>query len=243
MVSTRIGCLARVWWHWPADLVLALACVFVGVALEVLRPFGLKWEDAASLTGALVGAAAVLLGNSINRANERARGVEAHAERVNSMKAMIVAELVDVACGLLDAKRLIDRYWVSYLHGDTRREVFDTQQFRVRELPFTTSLGSELLHLGQVEVDAIATLRANLTIASESIAEFKMKACDASDIRLVSEALGQTMLNLADAFERIAPERKIRPRSCSDAIPVAVVLKRASAPPSDPRVQQQLGIA
>ena len=243
MVSTRIRFPVGVWRHWPADLLLALACVFVGVTLEVLRPFGLKGEDAASLTGALVGAAAVLLGNSINRANERARGVEAHAERVSSMKAMIVAELVDVACGLLDAKRMIDAYWVSYLHGDTRREVLDTQQFRVRELPFTTSLGSELLHLGQAEVDAIATLRGNLTIASESIAEFKAKPCGVSDIRFVSEALQQTMLNLADAFERIAPERRMQlPGSC-DAVPVAVVLKRASVPPSDPRVQQQLGTA
>jgi hypothetical protein len=64
-----------------ADLLLFIALVVFGVWCVASRPWGLDAPSAASLAGALFGGAAVLLGNWINRANERHRAVVDRAAR------------------------------------------------------------------------------------------------------------------------------------------------------------------
>jgi hypothetical protein len=62
----------------------------------------------ATLVGALFGGAAILLGNWINRYNERRRAVTNLEQRRANLKAFIAAELVDVFAGLLGTKELLD---------------------------------------------------------------------------------------------------------------------------------------
>lgn len=60
------------------------------------------------LAGALFGGAGLLLGNWINRFNDRLKASKEQTAEVGKLKAMIAAELIDMACGLISAKQLID---------------------------------------------------------------------------------------------------------------------------------------
>ncbi len=60
----------------------------------------------ATLVGALLGIAAVLLGNWLNRTNERRRVQWELDDRQLKLKALIAAELIDVVIGLMGAKEL-----------------------------------------------------------------------------------------------------------------------------------------
>jgi hypothetical protein len=92
------------------DLVLFAALVAFGWYVLACRPWGIGHDQAAAagLAGALFGGAALLLGNWINRANDRFKAVQEQAGQVEKLKTMIAAELVDVACGLMSAKQLVD---------------------------------------------------------------------------------------------------------------------------------------
>lgn len=103
------------------DLVLFAALVMFGWFLLACRPWGIGHDqaEAASLAGALFGGAALLLGNWINRANDRFKAAQEEAGQVEKLKTMIASELVNVGCGLMSAKQLVDaavisaRWWPS----------------------------------------------------------------------------------------------------------------------------------
>ncbi|MDE1894280.1 MAG: hypothetical protein KGM46_11545 [Pseudomonadota bacterium] len=79
------------------EVAVFIFAVAIGLVLAVCRPWGLDQAAAATLAGALFGGAAVVLGNGLNRWEDWRK----RKNRVKSLKTLIAAELVDVACGLL----------------------------------------------------------------------------------------------------------------------------------------------
>ncbi|SDD17294.1 hypothetical protein SAMN05216345_106307 [Cupriavidus sp. YR651] len=219
------------------DLVLFGALIMSGLAVVVCRPWGIDPAAAASLAGALFGAAALLLGNWINRVNEKFKAEKKLADQIDKLKTLIASELVDVAIGLMSAKQLVDAAIVSLQAGGPVTQTLDISPYRPRQMLFTDTMGVELLSLDEATIDALAILRSNLALTRQSMEEI---AADANFGLLkatsLSNALGHDMRVLSDAFTHIAPHRRL---ILEDAEPelVTEILRRAAQPPVDP-VQQ-----
>ena len=199
-----------------ADLVICALLAFG--AFLLFRGYDMKSSEGAAiatLVGAMFGGAALLLGNWINRWNERQIARKDLGARVLKLKALIAAELVNVAAGHIGAKNtmaaavtqvalLKERGGSLPHHEDLTRDV-------PRPMPFTDNLGSELLILEQRDIDILATLRSNLTITKMNMDEVT------AGRQLFGYLTAQQLLNgirhnleiLSEAFERFAPERKL----------------------------------
>lgn len=218
------------------DLVLFLALVAFGWYVLAFRPWGIGHDQAAAagLAGALFGGAALLLGNWINRFSDRLKAAQEQADQVEKLKAMIAAELVDVACGLMSAKQLVDAAIISARAGGQVSGALDMSLYRPRQMPFTDSLGTKLLAFEKGAIDAIATLRSNLAVTRQGMDEVTASArfglLKASSL---SNGLGHDMTVLAEVFTHIAPTHKLL---IGDAEPelVTEILKRTAKPPADP---------
>lgn len=218
------------------DLVLFAALVAFGWYVLACRPWGIGHDQAAAagLAGALFGGAALLLGNWINRANDRFKAAQEQAGQIEKLKTMIAAELVDVACGLMSAKQLVDAAIINARAGGQVSEALDMSPYRPRQMPFTDSLGTKLLVFEKGAIDAIATLRSNLAATRQGMDEVTAGArFDLLKATSLSNGLGHDMTVLAEVFTHIAPTRKLL---IADAEPelVTEILKRAAEPPAEP---------
>jgi hypothetical protein len=192
---------------------LWLCFVLAGFGLFVMqRQFStLDAAAVATLAGALFGGAAVLLGNWINRYNQRHGASEDLEQRRAIIKTLIAAELVNVAAGLIGAKYVMDAALTTWNVGGLVHSQPDLSREMPRNMPFTDGLGAELLILEQPAIDALATLRSNL-----SITRLQMEAVTAGrehfgllKITALANGLAHDMSVLADAFAHIAPARQL----------------------------------
>jgi hypothetical protein len=196
----------------------------IDLVLFVLLTAGASWLmywqnnrlDAAAvstLTGALFGGAAVLLGNWINRANEWRRAAEELDERRAKLKMLIAAELVNVAAGYLSTKRLIDSALESlYSTGGSLPDHAILTQYIPRVMPLTNGLGIELLTLEKTAIDALVTFQSNLTITRMRMEEAASGEVHLRLLRLggIAAGLAHDMGILAECFDHIAPTRKLK---------------------------------
>ncbi|QFY44520.1 hypothetical protein F6R98_19370 [Candidatus Methylospira mobilis] len=212
------------------DWVLFVVLTGFGLYVVACRPWGFDLGAAAGLAGALFGGAALLLGNWINRANERFKAEQEQAGQVEKLKTLIAAELVDVACGLMDAKRLVDAAIHSRRADGSVADTLDMSPYRPRQMPFTDSLGTKLLAVEKEAIDAIATLRSNLAVTRQSMDEITAgTSFGLLKATLMSNGLGHDMTILAEAFSHIAPNRKLRLQNAEPEL-VTEILKRAANP-------------
>ena len=214
------------------DPVLLVALIASGIWFVAFHPWGLDPSAAASLAGALFGGAAVLLGNWINRANSRYQIFREMEDRRVKLKALIGAELVNVAVGLTVAKKLMDAAIVSAMAQGPVPTQFDMTPYQPRAMPFTDSLGTELLFLEHQAIDALTTLRSNLAITQQEMDEITagtpfglLKATT------LSHGLGHDMGILAETLEHIAPARKLTFPGKEPEL-ATTILKRAAQPQS-----------
>lgn len=216
-----------------SDLALAALLVVLGLGLIKWQSHPLDAAAVATLVGALFGGAALLLGNWISRTNEKRRAAEAMAERRTKLKALIAAELVNVAAGLIGAKRLVDAALVTLQAGGPMDEQLDMSPYYPRDMPLTDRLGVELLILEQPAIDSLATLRSNLAITKMSMDEITRGArFGLLRITALSNGLGHDMGVLADAFEHVAPTRKLAlPDQPAELATVILRGMSAAAPP------------
>ena len=213
------------------DLLLFVLLIVAGWYVVACRPWGVDQAAAAGLAGALFGGAALLLGNWINRANDRFKAAQEQAGQIEKLKILIAAELVDVACGLMSAKQLVDAAIISLRAGGPVSETLDMSLYRPRLMPFTDSLGPKLLALEKGAIDAITTLRSNLAVTRQSMDEVTAGArFGLLKATSLSDGLGHDMTILAEVFTHIAPTRKLLPLGAKPEL-VTEVLNRAAQPP------------
>jgi hypothetical protein len=216
-----------------SDPVLLVALIACGIWFVAYRPWGLDPSAGASLAGALFGGAAVLLGNWINRATSRHRTIRETEDRRIKLKTLIAAELVGVAVGLIGAKKLMDAAIISSMAQGSVATKLDMDRYRPRAMPFTESLGTELLLLEHQAIDALTTLRSNLAITQHEMDEITAGATfGLLKATTLSNGLGHDMTVLAETLERIAPTRKLRLTGKEPELAINI-LKRAAQPPKD----------
>ena len=78
-------------------------------------------------------------------------------------------------------------------------------------MPFTESLGTELLLLGQQDIDVLATLRSNLArtaLSMQEITEGKQRL-NLLSLGRIEASIRYDLDILAQTFDQIAPERQL----------------------------------
>jgi len=190
----------------PVLVLVAAAALLFGFG----RHHGLSDEVIGGLVGSLTGAAAILSGVLFDRQQRRADELEATEARRHKIKALIAAELVNVASGLIGAKDFMDSAAQATRSGSSA-PTGDLLRHLPRPMPFTANLGVELLVLSQREIDVLATLRANLTISEASMRdeidnrqEFGWLVC-----KRICNGIRHDIGVLAEAFSEFAPTRKL----------------------------------
>jgi hypothetical protein len=212
------------------DILIVILLLLIGALLMHWQ--NMKSAEAiATLVGALLGGAALLLGNWINRWNERRKTCKDLEERVSKLKAMIAAELVNVACGLIDAKEMMDAAVRTVKAGGGLPNNADLTLYAPRLMPFTDNLGSELLILEQRGIDVLATLRSNLATTRISIDKAR-RSFGLLKARQLGNVIRQDMKILSEAFEHFAPERKFALEEKNPEFATAI-LRRLSQPAVD----------
>jgi hypothetical protein len=191
-------------------------------------------EAIATLVGALFGGAALLLGNWINRWNERRKACKEMEERVSKLKAMIAAELVPVAWGLIGAKEMMDAAVRTAKAGGSLPNNEDLTRYAPRPMPFTDNLGSELLILDQRGIDVLTTLRSNLAITRMSMDEVssERRSFGLLTAMQLEGVIRHDMKILSEAFEHFAPERKFALGE-KDPEFATTILRRLAVPAGD----------
>jgi len=194
-----------------SDLVLFLLLIALGTWVVVSKPWALDAASAAALSGAMYGGGALLLGNWINRVIEGQRTAADNFQRIEKLRELIAGELVNIAVGLVQAKRLIDAAIISLRAGGPVPQTFDMTSYRPRALNLIEGLGSELLTLDKAAIDALATLRANLAITQKAIDEIGIGA-NFGILRAteLSKGLAHDISVLSKAIQHIAPNRKLQ---------------------------------
>jgi hypothetical protein len=174
----------------------------------------------------LFGGAALLLSNWINRANDRFKAAQEQAGQVEKLKTMIAAELVDVGCGLMSVKQLVDAAIISLRAGGPVSGTLDMSPTGPVRCLSLTALARSCLSWKR--------LRSNLAVTRQSMGEVTADACfGLLKAASLSNGLGHDMTVLAEVFTHIAPTRKLL---IADEEPelVTEILKRAAKPPADP---------
>jgi hypothetical protein len=191
-------------------------------------------EAIATLVGALFGGAALLLGNWIHRWNERRKACKDLEERVSKLKAMIAAELVNVACGLIDAKESMDAAVRTAKADSNFRDNADLTRHAPRLMPFTDNIGSDLLILEQRGIDVLATLRSNLATTRMIMDEVSSgrRSFGLLTATQLAGSIRHDMKILSEAFEHFAPERKFALRE-KDPELATTILRRLFQPAGD----------
>lgn len=205
------------------------ALVAVGLGLFAFgRHHGLSDEVVGGLVGSLIGAAAILSGVLFDRRQRRLDESQASEERHKKLKALITAELVNLAAGMIDAKRFMDAAVRAAELGHPGPRG-DLSSYMPRPMPFTNNLGVELLVLSQREIDVLVTLRVNLITTETSIKEEaeSKQAFNLLAAKRIQSGLRHDMSILAEAFREYAPERKFA-LDDKEAEQASVVLSRLS---------------
>jgi hypothetical protein len=188
--------------------VLALLLACGGVAALVLGTyFSLAPPLIGTLTGALIGSAATMLGTFIGRLQSRGE----KRSRIRSLRTIITVELVNVSLSYIQAQDLILTTLRAIIRHDLRPEILDFSRLLPREMPFTAALGTELLLLSEPEIDVLSTLASNTTRTRAQMQDMSTRAFGLlPGTALATSAVAHDMTILAQAFERIAPERKLQ---------------------------------
>jgi hypothetical protein len=216
---------------------LVLFAILVGIAAWLVWRKGdpKEAESVSTLVGALIGAAAILLGNAVNGFGEEAARSAHLGERRTSLKALITAELVGIAVDLLSGKRQLDAALEQLRSTGSQILGLDLGANFPRELQLTMSLGAELLILEQSELEVLVTLQQHLAITRADLRESAQGAIGFLRLSSLADGIGHTMEVLADCFERLAPTRRLK-LGPSDPVLASVMLRegagRHRGPPS-----------
>jgi hypothetical protein len=212
------------------DKFLVLFGVLIAVGWYILAylPCGIGKEQAAGLAGALFGGAALLLGNWINRLNDRAKTNQEQTVQVKKLKALIAAELVNVAVDLMSAKQFVDAALITQHAGGLVPDSLDMSQYQLRQMSFTDGLGTHLLALEQDAIDAIVTLRSDLAITQKCMSEVTAGArFGLMTATSLSNGLGNNMLILREVFSHIEPIRKLHLPNAEPELVTAILTRLA----------------
>jgi hypothetical protein len=191
-------------------LVAALA-VGGGVAPWVGPMLKLEPPSTGAFTGALIGSAAAMLGALLTRLDAKRDKAAADAERRRAIKTLIAAELVNVSAGYIGLHGTMRAAQRTLKATGSVSALADLPNEMPRSMPFTSALGTELLVLSPSEIDVLSILESNMSLTRGKLQELSIgkRSLDLLTMPSVSQGIAHDMDILAQAFEKLAPLRKL----------------------------------
>jgi hypothetical protein len=199
----------------------AAAAPWIGQVLKLNPPV------IGAFTGALVGAAATMLGGLLARLATRADTASSNARRRAAIRTLISAELVNVAAGYMRLQQTLRAAERTLDVGGTVSTLQDFSNEMPRAMPLTSTLGAELIVLSTSEIDVLSTLISNMDLTRRRLEEFSVgkRSLDLLTIPSLSQEIAHDLDILAQAFERFAPSGRLAIGS-QPPEPASVLLRR-----------------
>lgn len=208
--------------------VVIIGLAALGFTVPWIGPFvGLEPSLTGTFAGALVGAAAALFGMRLERFQGKADDALRETEKGTKIKTLIVAELVNVAAGLIAAKRFMQAAVDTIRAGGPVPPQTDLTHVMPRTMPFTAVLGTELLVLPEPQIDILATLESDLAATRQQMAEVSSggRSFGLLTATALNDGIAHSMVLLADAFASLAPLRQLKIDG-QPAASASIVLRR-----------------
>jgi len=211
--------------------ILVLLLVGAGVVAPRLGLM-LKLEppSTGALTGALIGGAATMLGALLTSLHASADKRSSDAARHSAIKALITAELVNVAASYVELQRTVSVARRAISAGVPVPTPLVLPNAAPRSMPFTSALGTELLILSSQELDVLGTLNSNTALTQSQIRDLPERGGFVGWVAVtnLSQVVAHDMEIVAQAFERFAPTRRLAIEG-RDPEPAAALLRRLAA--------------
>jgi hypothetical protein len=187
----------------------------------------------ATLVGALFAGAAVLVGNWTNRYGQRLTARDEELARTAKLKALVAAELVNVAIGHIQAKRFMNAAHTGVVANGAVHHPTDLTTWYPRLLPLTDAMGPDLLVLEAKAIDALTTLRANLALTKSAMEEITDGRATLGLLRItaISNAISHDLECLSAAFREFAPNRQLQLPGAQPALVTALLEQVAAEQP------------
>jgi hypothetical protein len=217
------------WFTIQTALVVILAAA--GVAAPWVGPMlKLPPPSTGAFTGALIAAAATMLGALLTRLVTRADKKSSDADRRLAIKTLITAELVNVSAGYISLQRTIEAAQGTIEAGGSVPTRVDFSNETPRSMPFTSALGIELLILSPKEIDVLSTLESNMALTRGQLQEFTTgkRSFNLLTVLSLGQAIAHDMDILAQGFEKLAPLRKLAVQNQPPEL-APVLLRRLAA--------------
>src|SRR5688572_11785903 len=118
--------------------IIAAVLAALGFVVPLIGPsLGLDSTITGTFSGALIGAAAAVFAAKLERVQNEADEQTIATSRSHKVKALIAAELVNVAAGLIDTKQLLQSAVATVEAGRPLPEQIDLSASLPRSMPFT----------------------------------------------------------------------------------------------------------
>ena len=192
------------------QIVLIVILAAGGIAIGLLgESLGLHPSSTGAFTGALIAAAAAMLGAWLTWLRQQGDKASADAERRDKIKLLVEADLAFVFGRYVSLQRLLQAAKRTMDAGATSPTP-DFSSVVPRSMPYTSNFGTELLMLSRQEIDVLSTLTSEIAITQIRLQDFitGQRRFDAFSISSLCQEVARDLIILALAFEAIAPSRE-----------------------------------
>ena len=209
----------------------AIAILLVIVGLVVIRCPSLigSGESAATLAGALFGAAALFVGAAINRWDQRIRNVEDFEEKRRRIRIALTAELVGICVNHMESARFFRESFQILSSGTVPSGDVDFDRYLPAEPFVYQALLTQITSLTEAEIDALATFYGNLERTRKVLLECKKSGATLRllDAGMLANHCEHDCSTAAKVITLLAPTRKIQ-KEGEQPVLLAELLRKAS---------------
>lgn len=208
--------------------VLLAVILVVGAVIVVLNGacLGLTDNVAGALSGAIIGAAGIFIGSSLDKLSAWWNARADLEYRSQKIRTLVTAELANVASGLIATNAHLQ----NCISAGAALPLSDLRAHRPLPMPLTEGLGVELLNLSSQQVDVLSTLLCNIRRTGQNVGDLIELNRDLHPLQTVTlkNAVSSDMEILSQVFEQIAPNRRLSLQGQAPQLAVTLLREEAA---------------
>lgn len=194
-------------------IIISLILIFLAFGMAYCPDFFyLKEAVVGSMAGSLLGVGGLILALGLERFLIRREEEQDKQSDIKKILEVIASELVNVACGMIGFKETLVAAIRTVEAGGHLPEVCDLTDHMPRPMNFTDTLGTKILLLNEKQIEVLSVLKGNLQLTAFEIQQVSQgrKPFGLLVAKKMLVSLHHDMRLLADAFEKLKPERKLQ---------------------------------
>lgn len=194
----------------PNELLTTILVVVVAVILAIYVPCPwLNEESVATLTGAVIGALAVFIGNLQNQRAQKQLAENASREKASKIRSLICQDLYNVALGLSSLRTTLSAAITSAsAQQQTQSLNGNLQKYLPREMVCSNALIQQFIELRSDELQALIKVFNGLNLTRQQINDSKSPRYTKDNERLWWHT-NQDLNAIKSAVEQLDPEFQI----------------------------------